>query len=45
MISPALESSEHADVSLWSDLAYYAVGVALGVMIDVGVSALKERQN
>ena len=30
---------------LWSDLACYAVGVGLGVMIDLGVSALKERQN
>jgi Protein of unknown function (DUF2809) len=30
---------------LWSDLACYAAGVGLGVMIDVGISALKERQN
>jgi hypothetical protein len=30
---------------LWSDLAYYAVGVGLGVMIDVAISALQERQN
>src|ERR1017187_5125348 len=30
---------------LWSDLACYAVGVGLGVMIEVGISALKERQN
>ena len=29
---------------LWNDLACYAVGVGLGVMIDIGVSALKERQ-
>jgi hypothetical protein len=29
---------------LWSDLACYAVGVGLGVLIDVGISALKERQ-
>jgi uncharacterized protein DUF2809 len=30
---------------LWSDLACYAVGVGLGVMTDIGLSALKERQN
>jgi len=30
---------------LWSDLACYAVGVGLGVIIEIGVSALKERQN
>ena len=30
---------------LWSDLACYAAGVGLGVMIDVGIRALKERQN
>jgi Protein of unknown function (DUF2809) len=30
---------------LWSDLACYAVGVGLGVMIDIGLSAIKERQN
>jgi Protein of unknown function (DUF2809) len=30
---------------LWSDLACYAVGVGLGVMMDIGVSALNERQN
>jgi hypothetical protein len=30
---------------LWSDLACYAVGVGLGVMIDIGLSALKERHN
>ncbi len=30
---------------LWSDLACYAVGVGLGVMIDIGLRALKERQN
>ena len=29
---------------LWSDLACYAVGVGMGVMIDVAVSALTERQ-
>jgi hypothetical protein len=29
---------------LWSDLACYAVGVGLGIMIDIGVSALKKRQ-
>ena len=28
---------------LWSDLACYAVGVGLGVMIDIGLSALKKR--
>jgi hypothetical protein len=28
---------------LWSDLACYALGVGLGVMIDVGISTLKER--
>ncbi len=30
---------------LWSDLACYAVGVGLAVMIDIGLSALEERQN
>src|ERR1017187_5265800 len=30
---------------LWSDLACYALGVGLGVMIDIALSALKERQN
>lgn len=30
---------------LWSDLACYAVGIGLGVMIDIRLSALKERQN
>ncbi len=30
---------------LWSDPACYAVGVGLGVMIDIGVSAIKERQD
>jgi hypothetical protein len=30
---------------LWSDLACYAMGVGLGVMIDIGLSALQERQN
>ena len=30
---------------LWSDLACYAVGVGFGVMIDIGVSALKERRD
>jgi hypothetical protein len=44
MISPAIDSSEHVDVSLWSDLACYAVGVRQGVMIDVALSALKKRQ-
>jgi Protein of unknown function (DUF2809) len=29
---------------LWSDLACYALGVGLGATIDIGVSALKERQ-
>ena len=29
---------------LWSDLACYAVGVGLGVMIDVAKSALKKRR-
>jgi Protein of unknown function (DUF2809) len=29
---------------LWSDLTCYAVGVGLGVMIDIGLSALKERR-
>jgi Protein of unknown function (DUF2809) len=30
---------------LWSDFACYAVGVALGVMIEVGLSAMNETQN
>jgi hypothetical protein len=30
---------------LWSDLACYAVGVGLGVMIDVGASALNQRRD
>jgi hypothetical protein len=28
---------------LWSDLACYAVGVGFGVMIDLGIGALKEK--
>lgn len=30
---------------LWSDLACYAVGVGWGVMIDIALSVLKERQD
>jgi hypothetical protein len=30
---------------LWSDLACYAAGVALGVMIDIGMSLFKDKQN
>jgi hypothetical protein len=30
---------------LWSDLACYAVGVGLGVMIDIGLSTLEKRRN
>jgi hypothetical protein len=29
---------------LWSDLACYAVGVGLGIVIEVGISAVNERQ-
>ena len=29
---------------LWSDLACYTVGVGLAVMIDIGLSALEQRQ-
>jgi hypothetical protein len=29
---------------VWSDLACYVVGVGVGVMMVIGVSALKERQ-
>jgi Protein of unknown function (DUF2809) len=30
---------------LWSDLACYAVGIGLGVMIEIGLSAFKRSQN
>jgi len=30
---------------LWSDLACYAVGVGMGVMTEVGLTALNERQS
>ena len=30
---------------LWSDVAYYALGVGLGVMIEVGLNALKRRRS
>ena len=49
--APWIDSIRHTTVGglilgfgfLWSDLGCYAVGVGLGVMIDIGIVALNER--
>jgi hypothetical protein len=51
--SPWIDSFRHTTIGglilgfgfLWSDLACYAVGVGLGVITEVGLTALNERQS
>jgi hypothetical protein len=51
--APSIDSIRHTTLGglilgfgfLWSDLACYAVGIGIGVMIEIGASGLNERQN